>query len=164
MTTPTATTKIVIVSGQEFSVPADTDNEAIRKQLAGMGFADVASATIQTGKRTVEGQDVTTIEFVKKAGTKGLGGAELVALLSTLPPATLPPVRHYGPTAPQAALLSELADAALTFDQALTLGDELERALDTCHEGPPSPSMKGATLCRTLDQLVAVASAAPVAW
>lgn len=65
----TPATKIVIVSGQEFSVPLETDNEAIRKQLAGMGFADVASATIQTGKRQVDGQDVQTIEFVKKAGT-----------------------------------------------------------------------------------------------
>lgn len=162
MTTPA--TKIVIVSGQEFSVPLETDNEAIRKQLAGMGFADVASATIQTGKRQVDGQDVQTIEFVKKAGTKGLDGADLVGLLAQLPAATLPPIRHYGPTAPQAALLAELADAELTFDQAHTLADELERALDACHEGPPSPSMKGATLCRTLDQLVAVASAAPVAW
>ena len=55
MTTPQATTKIVIVAGQEFSVPADTPNEAIRTQLTSMGFADVASATIQTGTRTIDG-------------------------------------------------------------------------------------------------------------
>jgi len=162
MTTPA--TKIVIVSGQEFSVPAATDNEAIRTQLSGMGFADVASATIQTGKRTVDGQEVQTIEFVKKAGTKGMDGAELAQLLEAVPPATLPTVRSYGPTAQQAALLDELSEAELTFDQALAMGDELERALDTCHEGPPTPSTKGANLCRTLDQLVAVASVAPVAW
>lgn len=64
-------TKIVIVAGQEFSVPASTDNEAIRAQLKSMGFADVASATIKTGKRTVGGVETATVEFVKQAGTKG---------------------------------------------------------------------------------------------
>jgi Fe2+ transport system protein FeoA len=65
MTTPA--TKIVIVAGSRFSVPAETDNEAVRQQLLAMGFADVASATIKTGD---EGGQAT-VEFVKKAGTKG---------------------------------------------------------------------------------------------
>lgn len=165
MTTPsTPATKIVIVSGQEFSVPADTDNEAIRKQLAGMGFADVASATIQTGKRTVEGQDVQTIEFVKKAGTKGLDGAELAQLLTTLTPATLAPPAMYGPTAEQAELLDQLAEGELTFADALDQQDALDRALDACGEQPPTRSTKGAALCTTLDHLVAQPCAAPVAW
>lgn len=162
MTTPDAT-KIVIVSGQEFSVPAATDNEAIRTQLAGMGFADVASATISKGTRDVDGQKIETIEFVKKAGTKGLDAPELAALLGQLPPSTLPAVRRYGPTAAQAAMLSELSDAELTFEQAIEMAG-LDAALDSCCEQPPSPSLKGATLCRTLDQLRAVAASAPVAW
>lgn len=162
MTTSQAT-KIVIVSGQEYSVPIETDNEAIRQQLAGMGFADVAAATIQTGKRTVDGQEIQTIEFVKKAGAKGLDGPALAALLGQISPSTLPPIRMYGPTAPQASLLVELSDGELTFEQAITMPD-LDAALDACGEEPPTPSQKGAALCRTLDQLIAVASAAPVAW
>lgn len=66
----TATDKIIIVSGQEFRVPADTDNEAIRTQLKA-NFPDVGNATIQTGKREIDGITYETIEFVKKAGTKG---------------------------------------------------------------------------------------------
>jgi hypothetical protein len=162
MTTPDAT-KIVIVSGQEFSVPFATDNEAIRTQLAGMGFADVASATIQTGKRTVAGQDVQTIEFVKKAGTKGLDGMGLAALLGSLAPAPLPTVRCYGPTTEQAALLADLADGDLTFDQVLCLPD-LDAAFNACYEEPPTRSTKGAALCTTLDHLVATVCAAPVVW
>jgi len=66
----TTTEKIVIVSGQEFRVPADTDNEAIRNQLKS-NFPDVANATVQKGKREIDGVEYDTIEFVKKAGTKG---------------------------------------------------------------------------------------------
>lgn len=163
MTTPQAT-KIVIVSGQEFSVPAETDNEAIRTQLAGMGFADVASATIQTGKRQVEGQEVQTIEFVKKAGTKGMDGAGLYGLLSTLPPSALPRPAAYGPNAEQSQLLMRLWDGELTFADAISHVADLTKALDACYEQPPSKGTKGVALCRTLDQLVAVACAAPVAW
>lgn len=162
MTTPEQA-KIVIVSGQEFSVPAATDNEAIRTQLASIGFADVAAATIQKGTRTVDGQEVETIEFVKKAGTKGLDGPGLAALLEAVPPTTLEAIRRYGPTAPQASLLAALADGDLTFEQAITING-LDAALDACCEQPPAPSRKGATLCRTLDQLIAVPCAAPVAW
>ena len=66
MTTGTALTKIVIVAGQEFSVPADTDNEAIRQQLLAQGFADVEEATIQAGKKTVDDLEYETIEFVRE--------------------------------------------------------------------------------------------------
>lgn len=164
MTTP-ATTKIVIVSGQEFSVPRETDNEAIRAQLASQGFADVASATIQKGKRTIEGQEVETIEFVKKAGTKGLDGAALAALLGKVPPATLPARIIYGPTPAQAELLTQLADGELTFDAALALEDTFEGAFNACWETPRYQEKKGAQLCATLDQLVAVAlQNVSVAW
>jgi hypothetical protein len=71
-------TKIVIVAGQEFSVPATTSNGAIREQLKQMGFADVANATIQTGTK----DGIPTVEFVKKAGTKGLDPTRLVAALA----------------------------------------------------------------------------------
>lgn len=164
MTTTTATSKIVIVSGQEFSVPIDTDNEAIRQQLAGMGFADVAAATIQTGKRTVEGQELETIEFVKKAGTKGLDGPALAALLATLPADALPPPVLCGPTAEQAHLLDQLHNGQLTFAEALDQEETLTAALRACCEQPPSPSQKGVALCNQLSTLVAVPCAAPVAW
>lgn len=163
MTTPQAT-KIVIVSGQEFSVPAATDNEAIRQQLAGMGFADVAAATISKGKRTVDGQDVETIEFVKKAGTKGMDGPALAALLATLAPGAIPATQLYGPTAEQAALLRQLVAGEFTFDQVLAMEPQLVPALEACYIDPPSRTEKGAALCRTLDHLAAVACAAPVAW
>lgn len=163
MTTPQAT-KIVIVSGQEFSVPASTDNEAIRTQLSGMGFSDVAGATIQMGKRTVDGQEVQTIEFVKKAGTKGLDGAGLATLLATIAPTTLPRPTAYGPDAGQSQLLMQLWDGELTITDAMDHVAELTKALDACYEQPPEKSTKGVALCHTLDQLVAVACAAPVAW
>jgi hypothetical protein len=66
MTTPSPT-KIIIVAGSRFSVPFETDNEAVRQQLLAMGFADVASADVRVGNEA--GQ--VTVEFVKKAGTKG---------------------------------------------------------------------------------------------
>lgn len=156
MTTPA--TKIVIVSGQEFSVPADTDNEAIRTQLTGMGFADVASATIQKGKKTVEGVEYETIEFVKKAGTKGLDPADLAALLTALPPAELPSLAPYGPTAQQSALLLDLAEGTLTFAAALDTMVELSGALEACYEQPPVHRKEGAELCTALDGLSPVAA------
>lgn len=159
MTTP-ATTKIVIVSGQEFSVPLETDNEAIRAQLASQGFADVASATIQKGKRTIEGQEVETIEFVKKAGTKGLDGAELVALLGKVPPA-----RYADQRRPEGnELLTRLVNNQLTIAEALAAEDVLDNALAACHEQYSPRKSKGAQLCEPCDRLPAVAAAAPCAW
>jgi len=118
MTTPQETTKIVIVSGQEFSVPSETDNEAIRTQLAGMGFTDVASATISKGKRTIEGVEHETVEFVKKAGTKGLDGAELAELLGSVPRASLDRMSG-GLSRAQRLLLDRLVTNQLTIDEAL---------------------------------------------
>lgn len=163
MTTP-QTTKIVIVAGQEFSVPAATDNEAIRTQLSGMGFTDVASATISKGTRDIDGQKVETIEFVKKAGTKGLDGADLAALLSTLPATALPSLQLYGPTPAQADLLYRLTSGELTFAEALALEQELTPALEACYQEAPYQRKEGAELCRTIDHLSPVAAAAPCAW
>jgi hypothetical protein len=160
--TTSAATKIVIASGQEFSVPADTDNEAIRKQLAGMGFADVASATIQTGKRLVEGQDVQTIEFVKKAGTKGLDGAGLVDLLNSIPQTRV--TRAGYPSRSERDLLQQLVSYRLTVEQVLADdGHTIDAALRGCSEYHPSGS-EGARLCDPCDQLPAVAVSTPFAW
>ena len=68
-TTPTVahTTKIVRVAGQDFSVPATDDNEAIRQQLIAMEFG-VKDATI---KQTKDADGRVIVEFIKKVGTKG---------------------------------------------------------------------------------------------
>lgn len=158
MTTQQAATKIVIVAGQEFSVPADTDNEAIRQQLTQMGFADVASATIQKGTREIDGVKHETIEFVKKAGTKGLDAAELAELLTRMPPAPLPALVIYGPSFEQATLLSRLAAGELTFADALALEAQLAPALEAAYDTPPMPRQEGAALCSTLDGLAPVAA------
>lgn len=161
MTTPV--TKIVIVSGQEFSVPADTDNEAIRTQLTGMGFADVASATIQTGKKTVEGVEYQTIEFVKKAGTKGLDGVELAALLARVPATAAPALR--GLDRDQADLIRRLLAGQLTVGGVLADdGDALLTALRACVETASPHYSEGERQCATLDGLGAVAAAAPCGW
>lgn len=62
------TTKIVRVAGQDFTVDAAADNEAIRQQLAAQGFTDVANAKIKESKNE---QGQTVVEFVKQIGTKG---------------------------------------------------------------------------------------------
>jgi hypothetical protein len=157
--TTTQATKIVIVSGQEFSVPADTDNEAIRQQLAGMGFADVAAATIQKGKRTVDGQELETIEFIKKAGTKGLDGVELAALLARVPPSKAPGRRNGGDE-----LLYRLINGELTIAEALAdNGDMIDNTLIAAREYSPRQS-QGAQLCSLSDRLSAVPAAADCAW
>lgn len=158
MTTPAAT-KIVIVSGQEFSVPAETDNEAIREHLKANGFPDVAAATIQTGKRTVEGQEVQTIEFVKKAGTKGLGGAELAQLLEAVPAERLG--RHFSGTG--ADLLAKLEAGQLTVGAALAHEDRIINALEESVNRYPYQS-EGATLCGRVDRLPAVPCVIPSSW
>lgn len=163
MTTPP--TKIVIVSGQEFSVPLETDNEAIRTQLTGMGFADVASATIQKGKKTVEGVEYETIEFVKKAGTKGLDPSDLAELLAQLKVADLPALLPYGPTAEQSALLLDLTEGTLTFEAALEIAVELSAALEACCDVPSYQPKEGKELCTALDGLSPVAARTAVsAW
>lgn len=67
---PQPTMKIIKVDGQPFQVPVETDNEAVRAQLAG-SYPMVSTATIQLGKETIDGVEYQTVEFVKKVGTKG---------------------------------------------------------------------------------------------
>jgi hypothetical protein len=66
-----ATEKLVIVEGQTFVVDATIDNETIREHLIRQGFANLAGAEIRTGARQHQGQTVPTIDFIKRAGTKG---------------------------------------------------------------------------------------------
>lgn len=161
MTTGTAT-KIVIVAGQEFGVPAETDNEQIRRQLVSMGFTDAAGATIQKGTR----EGVDTIEFVKKAGTKGLYGVALARLLATVPPADAPRMVA-GLSASQRRLLGQLLAGDLRLDQALTLGPDIREILDVLTDGARDGTRRsstGARLCAHVDSLPAVAATAPSAW
>lgn len=161
MTTPaTPTTKIIIVAGQEFSVPADTNNEDVRKQLSSMGFADVASATIQTGSRVLDGQEIPTVEFIKKAGTKGMESADLVTLIARVP-ADRSPVRRRGPTLAQQQLLIALAAGGLTMDAALRA--DLSGAFDAATP-EPSYMTPGRDLCRRLTARASAASIDVLGW
>lgn len=151
----TTGTKIVIVAGQEFSVPSDTDNEAIREQLKVQGFADVASATIQKGKKTVGEVEYETIEFVKKAGTKGMDGAGLAQLLGQVFASS------HGDRRPD--LLMRLVSGQLTVAEALADGaGPIQEALQCDEDQVHELRSKGAQLCSAIDALPAVA--APCAW
>jgi hypothetical protein len=158
MSTPTAA-KLVIVAGQEFSVPVDTDNEAIRKQLQQMGFADVANATIQTGKKP---DGTATIEFVKKAGTKGVDIHALTVTLAHVPAAPVTKSQS------AAVIASRFAEGDVTWGEAVS--DDLDRDMQEyanqqaeSDEGCGRPvAAKGVQVCERLD-LPAVATAIP-AW
>jgi hypothetical protein len=159
-----AATKIVIVAGQEFSVPAETDNEAIRSQLTTMGFADVASATVQKGKRKVDDEEFETVEFVKKAGTKGLSGAELAALLGQMVPAATARQTSQADRAARPLVERYLA-GELPIGEMLGRREELTAALVRIEEeqGGRAKS-EGEVLCEPCDLLPAVAAPAPCAW
>ena len=149
--------KIVIVAGQEFSVAATTDNQAIREHLR-QNFPDVASAEIKVGKRTVDGREVQTVEFVKKAGTKGLQSTDLAALLGTLPLITVASVRR------PRSLLACIADRQLTYGEATerdTIIQLVDALRDAAELGPTvsraASSTKETRLCLAIDHLPAVA-------
>jgi hypothetical protein len=153
MTTATPTTKIVIVSGQEFSVPADTSEKDLRDHLAAT-FPDVATATVQKGTKTIDGVTYQTIEFVKKAGTKGASGAELAALL-----AQVRPQRLGAPPDATVALITRVIGGQLTIDAALT-----QDALAALAAMPAQPQKNGGTLCSQLDIITPVAAAGADVW
>lgn len=139
---PTApTTKIVIVSGQEFSVPRDATEQDLRAHLATM-FPDVTNATVQQGTKTIDGVTYDTIEFVKRAGTKG--AADLTPLLPNIPA-----LRVGGPSAATASLLDRVRCGDCTIAEALA---------GTMHQviaNLPTSQQRiaGATLCAQLDAL-----------
>lgn len=143
-------TKIVIVAGQRFSVASTYDNEAIRQYLLGQGFADVANAEIKTGK---EGE-TPTVEFIKKAGTKGLLAA--TAILERL--ARVPS----SPTGRPAdeRLVTRLLAGELTFEEAVAD----DAAIDAINALAQSGNPHGARLCQRLDQLPAVAAPTRRGW
>lgn len=151
MTAPT--TKIVIVAGQRFPVATEADNEAIRAQLVSQGFADVQNAEIKLGKDKETGQQ--TVEFVKKAGTKGLAPSALVERLRRVPVAHTPIT-----IINDMQLVNKLLDERLTFEEAVE-DDRLQNALRnlSAYVEP-----KGARLCRSLDALSPVADRAPHGW
>lgn len=63
--------KLVIVEGQRFLVAASIDNETVRQHLIRQGFANLAGAEIRTGTAQHDGHTLATVDFIKKAGTKG---------------------------------------------------------------------------------------------
>lgn len=152
MSTETPATKIVIVAGQEFSVPSDTTEKALRDHLA-VTFPDVASATVQKGTRTIEGVTYETIEFVKRAGTKG--AANLAPLL-----AEIPPLRIGAPPASTRQLLADVKRGKCTFAEAL----DADLATILSHIPENRIRVSGATLCAQLDQLSPVAGDDASAW
>jgi len=152
--TPTVTppTKIVIVSGQEFSVPATATIDELRQHLAPM-FPDVTTATPTHGKKTIDGVEYVTIEFVKRAGTKG--ASELVPLLATIPALRLSP-----PRSAVLDLLSRVRNGTCTIAEALDA--DLAASIAALPES--SLRISGATLCAQLDSLSPVAAADAAAW
>lgn len=158
----TATTKIVIVAGQEFSVPGDVTEKALRDHLAAT-FPDVANATVQKGSRTVDGVVYETIEFVKRAGTKG---AELPAQLEerdiNLPEllAEIPPLWD-GVLAPAALdLVRRFLGGQMTIGEALDLrlADMIQSVPDTGYR------TSGRVLCNQIDRLAATPSDSAFGW
>ncbi|MFV9506464.1 MAG: hypothetical protein AB4911_18090 [Oscillochloridaceae bacterium umkhey_bin13] len=63
--------KLVIVEGQRFLVATGIDNETVRQHLIRQGFANLAGAEIRTGTAHHDGRTLATVDFIKKAGTKG---------------------------------------------------------------------------------------------
>jgi hypothetical protein len=157
----TVTTKIVIVAGQEFSVPAETDNDQIRQHLAANGYPDVANADIKLGKRTIDGVEHQTVEFAKKAGTKGSsegGELDLAALLAQIRAVRNPFFEIFNtPVAVRHLLLGRL-----TIEQAMAL--DLPRLCSVSTDGFDDYDIqrKGELLCDNLESLPAVPAAAPV--
>lgn len=146
-----ADTKIIIVEGQEFRVPSAMEIDAIRSHLA-TTYPSVTSATITKGKRTIEGEEYETIEFVKKVGTKGL---DLVAALEEIPPAW--DLFSSNPPVP----IGKLLVGGLTFGEAIlmNLDTELSKRFEKKYNREES------ALCLHLAELPASADQdLPLGW
>lgn len=151
-----AAIKIVIVSGQSFSIPADTPDETVRQTLA-PNFPEIATATIQKGTREVEGYgEVETVEFVKKAGTKGLEGRDLAALLARVPAQAVPAtIRQNIP------LAHAFMAGTLTCEQALAHYDVLRQSLQA---SLPVSHWEGHRLWQRIDALPAAPTSVEHGW
>jgi hypothetical protein len=151
-----AAIKIVIVSGQEFSIPADTPDETLRQTLA-PSFPEIATATIQKGTREVEGHgEVETIEFVKKAGTKGLEGRDLAALLARVPAQALP-----GSIRQNMPLARAFMAGTLTCEQALAHYEILSQSLQA---SLPVSYWEGHRVWQRIDALPAAPVTVEYGW
>lgn len=143
---PSQTTKIVLVEGEQWSVPYDTPTDQVRENLAAT-FPGIRTATVRKGTTTIEGIVYETIEFTKQAGTKGQGGH---------PPHPLLPLlqlrRRSAGTVPNHAHARMVRRGLLSFEVAL--------ALPLFPPTPPrSPAlMTGMRLCQRLETLSAVAA------
>lgn len=152
--------KVVIVSGHEFLVPADQANEAIRDYLAS-NFPDVAKAEIQDGTKVIDGVTYPTIEFVKKAGTKGLDGGDLAELLGQVPARRLP---KDSLDRSAAALIRRFEEGRLTFGEALRDRRVLIGALESICEGGTTPLSEGAGLCDSVERIPAAPCTTLFGW
>lgn len=161
MTTATPTERIVIASGQEFRVPLDIEIEAVRQHLA-QNFPEVSSATIKKGKKTIEGTEYETVEFVKQAGTKGLSGSDLARLIALAPRQNIP--KRPKPLSRDLAIsqrLMPLRHGTLTVDQVLAQREVFDAALDEAQRvwrQPHAMPEEGATLCNRIERLAPVAA------
>lgn len=148
--------KIVIIAGREFSVAPDVPVETIRQQLVAAGFPDAASAEVKIGKRVVDGVEYQTVELIKKAGTKGLGGHELLNLLCEVPVSAM--AMAPGLTDRQLDLLVRLDGGHLAAGEALERIDELLVALRRCSRSEYFQSDEE-NLCGRFDMLGAIPAA-----
>ncbi len=117
-------------------------------------FPDVASATVQQGKKKIDGVEYPTIEFVKRAGTKGATADELLALL-----AHVPAVRLNAPPGESGNLIALVLSGQATLGQALD-----SQVLARIAALPRRSHQNGGLLCSRLDDLSPVPVADPPAW
>ncbi|MBX0330032.1 hypothetical protein K2Z83_20395 [Oscillochloris sp. ZM17-4] len=107
-----ASTWIVRIDGQEFSVAADTPEVQIRQTLS-LQYPGARDAQITYDNVDIAGQRHKVLVFTKRAGTKGLSaGEDLALLIITVPPVPVAAVRGAG------SLLRDLR-GTLTFEQLL---------------------------------------------
>lgn len=152
-----ADTKIIIVEGQEFRVPSAMENDAIRSHLSST-YPSVANASITKGKRTIDGEEYETIEFVKKVGTKA---SDLATILADIPPAW----HHYTTELPP--------NFAKLINGMLTVGEAFDQEFDTHFNRviEKKDNVEGFALCMKLIELPALpvsnddlASTLPLGW
>jgi hypothetical protein len=63
--------RIIILDGNEWQVPIMNDEKTVRDALVSAGFPNASNAEIKQGKKTIDGKEYETWEFIKKVGTKG---------------------------------------------------------------------------------------------
>lgn len=135
-------------------MPAETPEADIRSHLA-QTFPDVASAEIKRGTKAIDGVTYQTIEFVKRAGTKGADGRDIAGVLAGIPALRLSP-----PPTGARHLLDRVRQGQATIAEAL------DGNVITTIEGLPESTQQiaGGTLCMSVDTLPAVAGAELPAW